>query len=86
MSAAAPYSSPQLGEHATPLSVFTFDGPEPLWSHLGLTAEGVHPTGDGLFGARVEVPPGEWIIWTERNFVMWIGDHAEALPDLSEND
>lgn len=49
-------------------------------AELGLRIEQMNPVGDDVVNARVDVPPGEWLVWLRAGRAMWIGDRADALP------
>lgn len=81
MTSPAPSLHPRLAETATPLSLFptsyrVADGCD----ELGVTAEQWHPVGDAILSARLEVPPGEWVVWVDAAWALWIGARVDALP------
>jgi hypothetical protein len=40
----------------------------------------LHPVGEAVFSARLDVPKGEWLLWTHPHAALWIGASASALP------
>jgi hypothetical protein len=72
---------PRLASSATPVSVFPLSLERSSVPHeLGLTTDQMHPVGDALFSARIDVPLGEWLVWIDAGYAMWIGGRVDALP------
>jgi hypothetical protein len=72
---------PRFSHPATPVSLLRLPRCRGWLQHdLGLDLEQMHPVGDAVFSAKIDVPPGEWLIWVDSDFAMWIGARVDALP------
>jgi hypothetical protein len=40
----------------------------------------LEPVGNGSMSTRIEVPPGEWLVWRDERWALWIGARPDALP------
>ena len=81
MTALALSLHPRIANTATPLSLIKTDAAAAdARDQLGVDAEQWHPVGDVILSARLEVPPGEWLVWVDAAWALWIGARADALP------
>lgn len=72
---------PRLVEDSTPVSLLPLAlDPSEIQRVLGLDVEQMHPVGDAVFSAKIDVPPGEWLVWVDADFAIWIGARVDALP------
>jgi hypothetical protein len=80
MTISALTQQPRLAD-ATPLALVRADGsPQDFARVLGVSLDAAQLVGDQILSARIEVPPGEWLLWPERGWALWIGAGADALP------
>lgn len=80
--AASPLShQPRFGD-ATPIALLPLhhDG-DPLSQLVRDDVGPLEPVGDGIGAARIDVPPGEWMLWSDPPSAVWIGDRVDALPE-----
>ena len=81
MTAPALSLHPRLADTATPLSLIrTYAGEAGIYDELGVDAEQWYPVGEAILSARLEVPPGEWLVWVDAAWALWIGARVDALP------
>jgi hypothetical protein len=72
---------PSLATSATPIAVFKLSpGHGSAQRDLGLTSDQLEPVGGALLSAHTDVPVGEWLVWVDPNYAMWIGGRVDALP------
>lgn len=78
----SPVSSPhrRLADNATPISIFPLAERCPAERELGMALDRMSPVGAAVLSGRLDVPPGEWLLWVEARYAMWIGGRADALP------
>lgn len=78
--APATTSRPRLAD-ATPLALIRAgESTHDLQALVGVSLKTAHPVGDQTFSARIDVPPGEWLLWPEQGCALWIGASPDALP------
>jgi len=70
----------RLDREFVPLALVPIGAISGVAAELGLQLDQMDPVGDDVVSARVDVPPGEWLIWLRAGRAMWIGDRADALP------
>jgi hypothetical protein len=74
---------PRLAAQATPITVLPLASDRhEVQRQLGVNLDQMHPIGDAVLSAKIEVPPGEWLVWLDLNSVMWIGARGDALPPV----
>ncbi|WP_210492475.1 hypothetical protein [Patulibacter sp. SYSU D01012] len=81
MTSVVSFISPHLGDSATPVSMFPVlcrGGMIP--ASLGVSGDQAFAVGEDVLSAPIDVPPGEWLIWTAADHVMWVGGRVDALP------
>jgi len=81
MTLSAPSLHPRLADNGTPVSVFRVGTAcSEIEDNLELSLSQMHPVGDGILSARIDVPQGEWLVWVEAEFAMWVGGRVDSLP------
>jgi hypothetical protein len=81
MTLVAPFTSPHLGDSGTPVSLFPMVCRGALIPvELAVSRDQAHVVGEDVLSAPIDVPPGEWLIWTAADYVMWVGGRVDALP------
>jgi hypothetical protein len=72
---------PRFTTRAIPITLLPLTvGPIEIQRLLGFDLEQMHPVGGAVHSKKIDVPPGEWLVWDELNFAMWIGARMDALP------
>lgn len=80
MNASALTLQPRLAD-ATPLAlVRAGKRARDLERLLGVDLRAAQPVGDEILSTRIEVPPGEWLLWPQRACALWVGAKPDALP------
>ncbi|MEN3281464.1 MAG: hypothetical protein V7607_2604 [Solirubrobacteraceae bacterium] len=76
----APSHQPRLGD-ATPFALLGPSARDPELARL-LRIELYRPeaVGHQVLSARIDVPPGEWLLWPRAGYALWVGAGADALP------
>lgn len=80
MTASALSQQPRLGD-GTPLALLRLaDAEADLQRLVRVDHSSAEPVGDQILSARIDVPPGEWLLWSREACALWIGARADALP------
>jgi hypothetical protein len=72
---------PRINE-ARPIALIHIGETQRQAEVLKLKARELVSVGSGVASVRIEVPPGEWLIWSDGPWALWVGDHADSLPGV----
>jgi hypothetical protein len=77
----APALQPRIGQ-ANPLAFIRLEaGDDASRWPLPVGVAELEPVGKRVLAARSDVPPGEWLVWPDSAWALWIGDRPDALPE-----